>query len=204
MDGEALAESGAGQQLVGAAFEGICSRVGEIFLQQGGPGRQAGEVEGEAADQLLAAGLGRGSQGDGLEAFGDQQIGGQRGCSRQTGRTPDRLVGPVLLIFRALGNPLADQLLLVVAEGLVRVRWRHDFIWVSGEDAFHRFRLLRLAGDDGVELGVGVQWRDGVGEVMQLQLGLDIMEVGAVAVKAGVRKDRPDVLVELDLVGQGW
>ena len=98
------------------------------------------------------------------------------------------------LILRALGDPALEQILLRAGEFLVRVRRRHEVIGVLGEDAFDELARVRLAGDE--SLG-----GDGGLAHIEAELGLALLLVRAVAVKAVVGKNRPDVAVVIDLLG---
>ena len=146
---EAFAKGRRSKQFVGAAGEGVGRFIGEIFFQQRRFRRQAGEVEGEAADELFARGGGAGGETGFLEAFGDQDVGGFCGLRRESGGAADLLVGPVIFVFGALADPFFDQLFLPFRQDLVSIgRW-HEFVLVVGEEAFHRFRFIGFAGDDG-------------------------------------------------------
>jgi hypothetical protein len=54
----------------------------------------------------------------------------------------------VRLIFCAFGDPLPQQILLRIAEFLVRIRRRHQIVFVGGENAVDQLALIRFAGDN--------------------------------------------------------
>src|ERR1051325_1834862 len=101
------------------------------------------------------------------------------------------------LILRALGDPAAERFLLRRREVLVRGLRRHDVVLVRGEDALDDLRLVGLAGHDGDLAGFGRLER--LGAEVDAEAALARLGVEAVAVKARVRHDRPDVAVEIHL-----
>ena len=101
------------------------------------------------------------------------------------------------LPFRALRDPLADQLDFAGGQLAARIGGRHVFRFVRGNDSPIEFAFPRLS-----------RYKDlhsvAVGEdlllAVQTQVGLPLAFVRAVAEKAVVRKNRPNVPIELHLI----
>ena len=86
-----------------------------------------------------------------------------------------RCEGPMLLVFRALGDPALEQFLLFRCENLMRFRRRHDFILIVGENARDQIAFLRFSRNDGASL-------NGVSTNVQAQILLAMLLIGPVAV----------------------
>ena len=99
------------------------------------------------------------------------------------------------LIFRALGDPAFEQFLLRGGERAIRLGRRHQLVGVGGKDVLHQLALLRFARHERLRL-------QRLRAHIQPQVGLALIRVLAVAVKAVLGQDRPDVAVELDF-GRG-
>ena len=76
------------------------------------------------------------------------------------------------------------------------MRRRHELLGIAAEDALDDLAVVRLAGNDRLRL-------DGFVADIQSQLGFAMIFVRPVASKAAVRKNRPDVTVELDAIFVG-
>lgn len=97
-------------------------------------------------------------------------------------------------IVRALGNPAPEQFLLRQREGLMHLRWRHQVIFLGSEDAFHQLTFVRFTWNDGAFL-------EGSLPQIEAELALALVLVGTMTAKAGIGKNRPDVTVEPDFIG---
>jgi hypothetical protein len=75
-----------------------------------------------------------------------------------------------------------------------RLRW-HAVGDVLRGDAQEEFALLRVARDNGRD---PVALEDGVGAVVEAQLGLSRSLIRTMAAKAGLREDGEDVAIEVD------
>ncbi len=205
--GAVLAVSGRRHQFVhqGADLRilqvgGVLGQVlGEEFRRR----RQAGDIEGEAADERAGVGLGGGGEPGGLELGEDEGVDGVLGPARLVGgrRGCDgREEGPVRLPRGALFNPRFDLRHLRGLQCLVRLGRRHDLVFVLGDDALEERALVGLALDDGrgFFLAVLVLARgEEAGLGVETQAGFARAGVGAVAMEAGVGEHRADVAVEL-------
>ncbi len=93
------------------------------------------------------------------------------------------------LVFRAFGDPTFQHLFLVGRQGFVRLRRRHHLVRIRRVDALDQFAFVWLAGNDGFLFHRDLAH-------VQPELGLALVLVRAVAGKAVVGQDRPDVVVE--------
>ena len=91
---------------------------------------------------------------------------------------------PVLFIFRAFRDPLADKLLLLLVEFEVRVRRWHDIIGISAGDPLPDEGLFGLAGNDGLP---PVTAGEGSFRHIEAQFGFTGILIEAVAFEAAVR-----------------
>src|SRR5262249_18972665 len=107
-------------------------------------------------------------------------------------------IGPVTLILRALCDPLANGLLLGLAQFLVRELRRHN-PGVLGEDALDNGAALRIAGNDGDYTRLSSFER--LVANIEPQVRHAGVLVGTVASETGIRHDRTDVAVEADSAG---
>ena len=90
--------------------------------------------------------------------------------------------GPVVGIFRAACDPTFEEILLSLIESPIGLRGGHEGLWVG------RFDTI----DDLV---------DGIGGLIESQIGLAFVGVLAVAVEAVLREDRSDIPIEIDRFG---
>ena len=107
-------------------------------------------------------------------------------------RSHERCVGPVRLIHGPLGHPAFQQFLLPCREGLVRRFWRHRILIV--EDPRDDRTGLRAPRHDRDDPALRLAERR-LAEI-KTHPSLSGRGVEAVAVKARVGHDRPDVAVE--------
>ena len=180
--------------------------LGQMSGQQGGRGRQAGDVEADAADERGGVGFGGRLQAGGVElgahepvdrVLGPVVIGSLR--QRRLLRGDER---PVRLPRRALLDPATHERDLGGLKLLVGFGRRHDLILVGGEHALEEGALVGLALDDGRRLFLAL-FVDAGGEEtgfgVETQAGLAGAGVRAVAMEAVVRQEGADVAIELHL-----
>ena len=190
----ALAVMRTGQQAIDQFANGARRRVGNERPHLFPSRRQPGEVERQAADQRTAVGLPRRlvalcpqrRQHEPVDVVEDERVvfdAGRHGAG-------DRLVGPVKVVLRALGDPALKQRFLGGIEFLARVGRRHEVVLVVRDDAGDQFALAWLAGHDrrgAVEFGQGAV------AGVEPQIGLALRGIGAVAGEAVVAEQRPNV-----------
>ena len=115
-------------------------------------------------------------------------------------RVGQRQKGPVAFVLGALLDPAAEDRDLIGGEvRLFAGRGRHVLVGVGRGDPLDERAFVGLAGNDGrvaAEIGGG-----SVAEV-EAQIGLAMLGVGSVAIKAVAREDGSDVLVEADFFGR--
>ena len=116
--------------------------------------------------------------------------------SRWNRRPDDRLIGPMPLVFGALSDPPLKQRLLLGLERLMGLRGRHQLVGVIGQQPMHQFAAGRIARQDCLLARLGRPERR-LADI-QTQAALHLLHIGAVAGKAVVGEDRPDVPIELD------
>src|SRR5262249_27280952 len=107
-----------------------------------------------------------------------------------------RLVRPVAFVYRALGDPAFDRLLLPRGENLVSLFRRHRLVFVVREDAPVDLALFWLAGNDRDYARFRLLSR--LFANVQAQSGLASILVRAVATVTGVGKNRADITIVAD------
>ena len=161
--------------------------------------RQARQIQRHTADERLLGGLGLRRQfflrqpclDEGVDRIADHAaLHHRRRCFDR------RFKAPVLLVFRALFDPALQYLHLRGSHVLVGLRRGHHFIFVLGQDTLDDGADLRIAGLDGKGAVDGLE--GALGHI-QAQISLALLGVKAVAGKAVVAEDRPDVAVEVEL-----
>ena len=173
---------------------------GEKFPNQFRVGGQAGEVEAEASGQGRFVGAGSGRHVFSGEAILDEGIDGVLGVGRGHGGANGCDVGPVFLVFGALGYPLAKGLFLLQGEFVCATRWGHDLILVLVEDTIDHFAFVGIVGDD---RAYTVVVSDGVFSDIEAHTRFSGIFIETVAVEAILRKDGSNVTVEFDF-GLRW
>ena len=198
-DGHAFAVMGAGEEAIDEFFVGI---GGGILEESGGffcGGREADDIKGKSTDEGSAIGFWGGFEADFGEAFSDEKIdaflGWRNGCFDWG------FIGPVFLIFRALGDPAAEHFLLASGQWFVGFGWGHEFIFIAGEDAADDFTFFWVGRNDGDFTGFG--GFEGLLADIEAEFGFAGIFVGAVAVEASIGEDGSEVAIELDFGGQG-
>ena len=200
--GHPLAIPRAREEPVEELFVGIGRRVGEELLDLGGRGRQAGDVEGGAADERGPVGFGLRLEPT-LREFGSHELVDRMVASFVAGRhvrLGRRHKRPVRLIRRSFGDPAPEELHLLIREAAdLGIGRRHHAVGIVGDDAGHELAGGRIFRNDRPR--TALQLRDGLLGDVEPQAGLSVAAVGAVAGEAVVGKDRPDVAVERDSRG---
>ena len=105
----------------------------------------------------------------------------------------------MLLIFCTFGYPPFQRFLLRRRKHLVRFCGRHDIVAVV-ENSADNFALFRVAWNN--YGSVGFAWRESVLGAIQTQLPLAGGGIRAVAGKAILRQDRPDIPVVFERSGR--
>ena len=162
-------------------------------------GREAGDVERDAADQDMLGRFGRPLQAFLLLPFGQEGVDGIGFAVLGHGGTGHGFVGPVTSPGRALPDPFLEQRELRGRDGLVLLGRRHHVVGVRRFDALDQFALLRLARqDDEVSLAVAL----GVLFVVEPQFSFAAFLIRSVAGDAVLGKDRTDLTAEVDRFGR--
>src|ERR1017187_6022742 len=102
-----------------------------------------------------------------------------------------RHVGPVLLVLGPSTNPTSQQFFLSGGKDLVRLRRRHHLRLVKTKDAGDQFALLWFARNDGA-------FGNRIFPDIQAELSFARVLVRAMAMKAIVGEDRPDISIVTD------
>ena len=183
-DGHAFAEVRRGEKGVDGGLE----------IGVGGFGRrEAGEVEGEAAEEGVIGGLGGGGEVFFGEFGLDEGVDGVFGDFGRGG-FGEWGVGPVGFVDSAFGDPAAEEFFLGGGEGFVGLFGRHGVFVV--EDAGNDFAFVRVTGDDGE--GAFFGFFDGLFADVEAEAGFAGFGVETVAVEAGIRHEGADVAIERD------
>ena len=173
------------KEAVDEVFVGLWRLVIDECLNFGIGRREAGQVEGQSADEGAAVGLRAWLETDFGEVALDQKVDGvfalwNHGLYR-------KLIGPVLLVSCAFANPAAERIFLCRGDGLVEVRgWHCKGIGCRLADPLHQLTGDNIPRDD------GAVW------LIEAQVCLAFVFVGAMTRKTAVRKDGPDIAVEDD------
>jgi hypothetical protein len=102
----------------------------------------------------------------------------------------------VLLPFGSLRDPAREQIDLLRSQLLARFRRGHDIIGIFAGDAFDHLALGRFARHDCEIAGLGRLER--VFLLIETQLGFALLVVRTVALETILRKDGPDLPVEIN------
>ena len=148
------------EETVDEFFVGVGSGVVEKGVDFGEGRREAGEVEGDAANEGFAGGF----RGEGealfLEGAQEEAVDGVAAAGwRGFGDWGDE--GPVAFVGSALGDPAAEEVGFGRGDRLVQVGGRHEVVLVGGEDPAEDLAVLgmlevdaRVAGLAALECGV--------------------------------------------------
>ena len=158
--------------------------------------RQAGEREGDAADERRPVGRGVEWQPLGRHARLEEpidRVAGVARCGRHLGADdlPER---PVLLVGGPGRDPAREQVLLGLRKLLVEVGRGHDRVGIGSDDSRDQGAGGGVARDDGPL--PALEGRKGRGAVVEPQASL--LLPGPVAGEAVLGEERPDVTVEAD------
>ena len=97
------------------------------------------------------------------------------------------------LIFRFGSDPGFQQVFLFICEPFFRMGRRHFFIGIVTEDARDQLTRFGFPGDDSFQL-------DSRFTFIKTQIGFAAIGIRAVTMKAILRKNRPNVAIEDDIV----
>jgi len=196
----ALAIGLAAEQAVHEGLVGAGGSVGEEGVHLVHRGRQAGQVEGDAAQEGPPVGLRGRRQALALEAREDEGVDAvappARVRHRGRLRVGDRLVGPVPTPGRAFLDPSPQHGHLVGRQLLAGRGRRHVLVGIGAGDHLQQARLGRSAGDHGPDAGF-----EALGcplGLIEAQAGLALGFVGPMALVAMLGQDRADLAVEVD------
>ena len=207
LEGEAFAISGRGKEPVHRALVGVLRLIAEKGVELRNGGRQAGEVQGHAAEQLGPIGrrgwfqfvIGEDLQDEGIDPVaGPGMIAGRRrdGLNR-------RDEGPMELPLRTFRDPLADEGNFVLGDLEVRLWRRHHLVGIRVGEPVDDGALVGLARNDGNHPFA----ENSLGDFLAIepQVGLARGRIRTVAGIAAVGEDGANVVVEGDRGGgRGW
>src|SRR6478672_6911427 len=116
---------------------------------------------------------------------------------RSGGRlSADRLyIGPMGREARALFDPFSQSSYLVLGKWLAKLGRRHPLVLVGARHAANQFASLRFSRHD--RNGAGIQFAGRDFRIVQPQPGLALSIVGTMTRVAFVRKNRPDIPIEV-------
>ena len=181
--------------------------LGQVLGEEGRGGRQAGDVEADAADERGGVGFGGGLEAGGVELGADETVDRVLGPAVVRGLRQGGLLRrherPVRLPRRALFDPATHERDLVGQQFLVGFGRRHDLILVLGKHALVEGALVRLALDDGRRLFMPFlvdARREEAGFGVETKSGLAGAGIRAVAMEAVIREQWADIAVELHVV----
>ena len=174
-------------------------RVGEEGVQFIQGRRQPGQVQGHSAqDPALFRGRRR-IQSFGFQAVEDEAIqilpGPGGVLDLRQFRPPRRDERPMLLPDGSLLDPTADEIDLVVAQPLLRVRGRHAMVRVFMCDAPKDQAVVRISGNDGHSGGPSLE---DVFSQIEPQVCHPDLGIGTVALKTGIGQQRPNLPLKVD------
>ena len=153
VEGHAFAEMGGVEEAIDEAVVGVGAVVGEEGVDFGEGGREACEVEGEAADEGGFIGFGGGGEAFGFELGEDELVDRVSGPGGKLddgeGGAFGGLEGPMGLVGGTLGDPIFEELFLGVGEGFIGLGRGHEERFFGGEDTGDEGAGFRLVGDDG-------------------------------------------------------
>ena len=200
MPAPALAVMRVRQQARDEPVVGIGRRIVDERGDFLGRRQQPGEVERNAADQRRAIGLRRVRDPFALQPREDELVDRivrpRALLHRRRRRGLQRLKRPVPLVLRALRDPLAKgRDLLRGQRRPLALRRRHLLLRIVRQDAHHQLALVRVARHDRAD---AVVIRHRLLAQIEPPLAVAMLLIRPVAEETGVRKDRPDVLVEPD------
>ena len=101
------------------------------------------------------------------------------------------------LVFRTLGNPLAQHRDLAFREMQIRFAVRHHVVWISALNAADNLALVRLAGDDGNCFRL--RGLEGLFADIEPEFRFACRRIGAVAFETLARKNGPHIAIVFEL-----
>ena len=161
--------------------------------------RQADEIVGNAPDERVAIGLGRGRESFAIEPGEDETINGIPAPLGFADGRKRRLFGlfksPVQFILGALFDPLIDESDLLGRKTLAALRRRHLLILIRRVNAQVDFAIVELPGHDAFH---SLLFGEGAFAGIQSAAGLARLRIEAVALEAILGEDRADLGIEID------
>ena len=198
LGGPVFAVGGLGEVVVDDGGVVGCDE-GEEAVDFFGSRGEAGEVEGEAAEEGVRWGFGREGEFF-LGEAGEEEGVDWMGCGRGWEGFFDGFVGPVFAPGGALFDPLGEEGDLGGGDDFVELRRGHDLVGVGGEDALEEGTFFGVTGDDGdgaIVVGLGG------GFVVEAEAGFAFGFVGTVTEEAVFGEDGTDLAAEVDGIGEG-
>ena len=157
---------------------------------------EAGEVQADPTLERRGVGLGLEREPGGGHGPVEERVDGAAVSSTLRDRRFDRgLEGPVLVPGRAFLDPAPEHRALRLGEGLAGPLGRHEVVLEFGGDPVQQLAVLHVPRDDGVAAR-GERRGDPL-EGVHAQARLACLGVGAVALEALVREDRPHLTREV-------
>ncbi len=188
-----------GKQSVHDPFTSLRTGVGQEGRNLVGAGRQAGQIEGDAAEPFLARGGGSGRQAGGGDFFSDEtvnRVDGPVSSGGGDGNTGGwRNQRPVSFVGSSGGDPRLEHGLFLFGKLKGRIRRRHHLIRVLRVDALDELTARGITGHDA---RVATQVGHGLGSGVESEFGFLVFRVRPMALVALVRKNGSDVLIETD------
>ena len=194
---QALAEVRTLQELIDEGFLGFEAGVRGKTLDRFGTGGQAGEVDVEAADELM--GICWGAEGEVflLEAFLDQGVDGMLVFGFDGGSLGWN-EGPMIRVGCAVFDPGLNEFFLGFGELQMGFgRW-HQFVGIRADDALPDFALAEVTGFDG---GAAFDFRVGGFRDVQAEFGFAVVLIKAVTGETVFREDGADIPIVIRCCG---
>ena len=201
-----LGVPGRDEQAIDQPLVAVGPDVGEILLDLGGRRRQARQVEGRPSHERERVGVVTGSDALSLESGEHEGIDPvyrpRSVFHRRRSVPPGPDIRPVRGIGGAGRDPGRQELLLLGREHVVALRRGHHHVGIGLVQASDQFALFGVARHD--RPAAAFEFRDGRVTIVEPQAPAAVMLVGAVAGKAVMRQERPDVPVEIgNPIGRG-
>ena len=166
--------------------------------------RQASQRQADPVDQRFAIGLRRRRHAFAFETGKDVRVDPVDGAIVETRARRRHVFGrqerPVALVFGAVGDPLTQNRLFAIRQGLVGRHGRHHIVLIRSVDAPDQFAAVGIPRHDRVALARSFKTLKRELRRVEPKAGLASFRVRAVALEAVLRKDRPDVPVVADVL----
>ena len=211
--GHTFAVAGGSEEAIDDLGQGVGRAIGEKRIDFREGRREAGEVEGKPANKGGAVGCGLGCEFAAGEPVEREPVDGRRRERRErgglgfevwdlggrSGHGGERLEGPVVLKGCTLVDPALEDGDFRRREAAdFCVGRRHHFLRVGAGDAEDDFALRASAGDD---YGRAILFTEGSLAGIEAEFAFAAALIGAVAMEALVREDRPHLAAKIDRCG---